>query len=150
MKKYKSLFQIFLPLIGGTIIGILITPFINDNTLTKPPLFPPNFLFPIVWTILYLLIGISYFLVKQKDENCKLISFIYYLQLILNFSWPICFFVLHFYHITIIISILLLLTSLLMTWLFHFKSKLASYLLIPYILWLIYALYLNVSIVILN
>ena len=63
--KIKSIFQLFLPVVLGSLIGLLISNYIDYNTLIKPPLAPPKLLFPIAWTIIYLLMGISYYLYKQ-------------------------------------------------------------------------------------
>lgn len=147
MKKFLS---IFIPVIGGTIVGFITSNFINYNELVKPVLSPPSIVFPIVWTVLYLLIGFSYFLVKKDDEDFDFVSIVYYVQLFVNFLWSFFFFVFKFYLFSAIWLVLLILIVLFMTWLFYQKNKLAAYLLIPYILWLSFALYLNIGIVVLN
>ena len=92
--KILSLFYIFFPLIMGTIIGLVTSNSIEYNNLIKPPVSPPSILFPIVWSILYLLMGISYFIYKKNiDTKGKLIPIIYYLQLFINLLWSIIFFV---------------------------------------------------------
>ena len=88
MKKLiKNIFYIFFPLIIGFLISTLIRNNIDYQVLKQPPLAPPGFLFPIVWTILYTLIGISYFLYKKNTYTDKTEVIIYYLQLFVNALW---------------------------------------------------------------
>ena len=81
MKKIIiSVFYLFFPLLLGIIVGLITSNSINYTSLIMPNFSPPKILFPIVWTILYLLMGLSYFLLKKKDNTNKQ-SIIYYLQL---------------------------------------------------------------------
>ena len=91
---WLSLFYIFFPLVMGSIIGLLISNSISYNDLVKPPLSPPSILFPIVWTIIYLLMGISYFILKKNNNDNIIISTVYYVQLFVNLLWSIIFFLL--------------------------------------------------------
>lgn len=149
MKLIKNLFYIFLPLIIGIIVGLISQPGIEYNTLTKPPLSPPGILFPILWTIIYLLMGISYFLIK-KEKNTALESIVYYLQLFVNALWSIIFFNLEWYFFAIVWIILLDLLVAAMIYLFYKKNKISGYLNIVYAVWLIFATYLTIGIYILN
>ena len=92
MKILKTLFYIFFPLVVGTLVGIATRPYIEYNTLNKPIFSPPSIVFPIVWSILYLLIGISYYLFKRKDDDFKT-TYVYYLQLFVNYLWSFIYFV---------------------------------------------------------
>ena len=150
MKKYVSILRILTPLIGGIIIGIIIYPFMNYQELIKPPFSPPSFLFPLAWTILYLLIGLSYQIIKANEKEWNIISIIYYIQLFINFLWPIFFFIFKFHYFSIIWLTFLILVTILLIWLFYQKNKIAAYLLYPYIIWLCYALYLNIGIALQN
>jgi len=145
----KNIFYIFFPLLVGTIVGFAISGSIDYNTLTKPPLSPPSILFPIVWSILYLLMGISYYLFK-KNNNDNTISFIYYLQLFVNAMWSIIFFLWELRFLAIIWILLLDVLVILLIYLFFQKSKISSYLNIPYLIWLLFATYLTIGIYILN
>lgn len=150
MINIKKLFYLFFPLLTGTIIGLLI-PFGNYyQTLNKPPLAPPSILFPIMWTIIYILMGISYYLLKKKDNNTKLESIIYYLQLFLNLMWSVFFFVLKWRLFTILWTIILLLTVVYMISLFLDKNKISGYLNLLYLGWLLFATYLSIGFYILN
>ena len=124
------------------------------NSLIKPPLSPPGILFPIVWTILYALMGISlYFVLTSKrgsylEHRSALIYFA--LQLAVNFSWSIVFFKAQ----SLIggLFVILLLDLLVLITMVKFKgiNKLSFLLLIPYLLWILFATYLNIGFVILN
>ena len=147
----KKLFYIFFPLLSGSIIGLIISSFIDYGVLNKPPLSPPGYLFPIIWSILYFLMGLSYYLFKDKYyKETKLESFIYYLQLIINLLWSIFFFILKWRLFTIIWTILLLLLVIYLIILFYKKNKISTYLNIPYLIWLIFASYLTIGVYILN
>ena len=86
--------NIVITLAIGGIIGFLISNFIDYNELNMPPLAPPGYIFGIVWTVLYILMGISYGILKSKKLVNEEIRFIYYLQLFVNAMWSIIFFVL--------------------------------------------------------
>lgn len=151
MKKFLiNLFYIFFPLIIGLLVSYLILGNIDYQILKQPPLAPPSILFPIVWTILYLLIGISYYLYKKNTYTNKTEVIIYYTQLLVNALWSIIFFILKLRFFSIIwILILCILIYTLIT-LFLQKYKPSAYLLIPYLLWCLFATYLTVGIFLLN
>lgn len=148
--KWKSLFQIFLPLILGSIIGIFISSSMDYKNLVQPPLSPPSILFPIVWTILYLLIGISYYLINKKEELNKSQKILYYTQLFVNLMWPVFFFVWKMRFFSIFWIILLDILVYLLYQVYKNKDKKIALLLIPYLLWIFFATYLNIGIYLLN
>lgn len=116
------------------------------NYYNKPPLNPPAILFPIVWSILFILMSISYYLVS----NNKKLGIIYLIQLVINSLWSVFFFGFNWYLFSFIWIIVLLTVVIYMTCLFYVHNKISGYLLIPYALWLIFAGYLNLSIYVLN
>lgn len=136
---------LFFPLVLGSIGGFL-TDSSSYNTLIKPVLSPPGIVFPIVWTILYLLMGISSYLIYKNKGNLK----IFYLQLILNSIWTLIFFNLKEYLLSFIWIIILILLVGIMIYDFYKINKKAALIQIPYLLWLIFASYLSYSIYILN
>lgn len=150
MTIIKKIFHIFLPLILGSIVGLLISNSIDYNNLIKPFLAPPKVLFPIFWSIIYLLLGISYYLFKKTGEENKKIDIIYYISLIINLLWSIIFFLLQWRFISIIWIILLDIFVVYLIYLFYKTNKTSAYLNIPYIIWLIFATYLTIGIYILN
>lgn len=118
--------------------------------LNKPPLSPPNWLFPIAWTILYILMGISAYLVYMSGGRKEEAFRIYILQLIVNFIWPLVFFNLGAYTLALIIIVILWYMVFITIKEFGKINELAAKLLIPYLIWVTYAAYLNLAIVILN
>lgn len=119
-------------------------------TINKPFLSPPGWLFPIVWTILYILMGFALYLVlMSKKPNCFAIS-VFGLQLAFNFFWSIIFFNLSLYLFAFIWLILLWLLIIINVILFYRIVKYAGYLMIPYLLWVSFAGYLNYAIYLLN
>lgn len=148
MSKFKIYTKaILIPLIVGSIIGLLISDFIPEySSLQKPFLAPPAILFPIVWTILYSLMGISYGILDSNllvDSN---INRIYYLQLFVNALWPIVFFIFKWKLFSFLLILLLLILVVIMTVKFYNNNKVAGLLQIPYIIWLAFATYLNLFI----
>ncbi len=117
----------------------------------KPPLTPPNIVFPIVWTILFTLMGISAYLIWEADSpNSKNALIIYGVQLAVNFIWPILFFNFQLYTISAIWIFLLWILIITMIVSFYQISKPAALLQIPYLLWVTFATYLNIGVAVLN
>lgn len=124
------------------------------ETVTTPPLSPPGVLFPIVWTILYVLMGIGAALVYLNRENDKDAAssglFNFGLSLFVNFFWSIFFFNLRAFVFSFIWLILLLYLIIRYSLFYKNVSPLAACLQIPYILWVLFAGYLNFGIALLN
>lgn len=112
--------------------------------LVKPAFSPPSWVFGPVWTILYTLIGISLFLVwQEKGKEKKTALSIFFVHLFLNALWSILFFGLHNPSLAFFEILLLLATLLVVMWQFWRIRPLASYLLVPYLLWISFAAFLN-------
>ena len=151
MKDWKLYVKtILVPVVLGGIVGLLISSSIMYDNLVQPPLAPPSFLFPIVWTILYILMGVSYGLLVQNGQDSENISSIYYLQLFVNLLWPLFFFVLQWRLFAFFWLLLLIGLVIAMIIRFYRNHKGAGLLQLPYLLWLFFAAYLNLSIYILN
>lgn len=160
-QKYKKyipsyLVAIAIPLLVGMISALLTKGNMSIfDEITKPPLSPPAFLFPIAWTVLYILMGISSAMIcnSVEDENKDTVKagLTYYaISLAFNFLWSILFFNLRLFAIAVI-CLAILLFFIIKTILCYFKIKpAAAYLQIPYALWVIFAGYLNVAIAFLN
>lgn len=121
--------------------------------LNKPPLSPPGWLFPVVWTVLYTLMGVASYLVLTAGKPQEMIERairLYFLQLVVNFFWPILFFNQSRYLFAFFWLVLLWLLILGTAVQFYKIRPLAGYLMIPYLLWVTFAGYLNLSIYFLN
>lgn len=155
MNKYiKLIISIWVPLLIWFTSSYFTFTSINDwyLNLNKPSFNPPNWIFWPVWTSLYILIWISFYLVWINNfwkEKLK-VKIIYFLQLFFNFTWSIAFFYLHSPLLWLVNIAILWILILLNIIYFYRVKKLAWYLMIPYILWVSFASLLNFYIFILN
>ena len=116
------------------------------ETVNQPPLTPPMWLFPVVWSILFVLMGIaSYLVVMQKGEDTKALT-LYTVQLIFNFFWSIWFFNLGWYLFAFLWLVALWILILATTVAFYRISKPAAWLMLPYLVWVVFAGYLNLGV----
>lgn len=149
----KIILFILVPICVG-FVGYLLGGNTKIYTEINRPLFaPPGFIFPIVWTILYILIGTSIFIISNSEKDEKLnkkAMFVYYAQLIVNGLWSLFFFRLKWFLFSFIWIILLLILVIYMTILFSKINKKSAYLNIPYIIWLLFASLLCYSVFYLN
>ena len=121
--------------------------------IDKPPLSPPAWLFPVVWTILYILMGVSSYLIIQSDakESKKEETLrVYAYQLLVNFLWPTFFFNFQWYFFSLLWLILLWVLVLCMIVKFAGISKIVALINVPYLIWLTFAAYLNFGIWLMN
>ncbi len=151
MSKFKNYaLSIIIPLALGGIVGFLISGSMDYDMLDQPPLSPPSLLFPIVWTLLYVLMGISFGILRDKHLDDSDVKLIYYVQLIVNLLWPIAFFVLKWRLFAFIWILILDALVVVMIITFKRRNNLAAYLQIPYLVWVLFASYLNLGVYILN
>ena len=125
----------------------------NYKNYNRPILSPPGSLFPIVWSILFVLMAISAYIIYTSDTTKKEKAealFLYFLQLVINFFWTIIFFTFDQVLLGFLWIILLWLVVIFMMIAFFKIKPIAAYLQIPYILWLSFAAYLNLGIYVLN
>ncbi len=151
-KQWKTLiFCIAVPLAVGVLSALLTRNGMQTfDSINKPKLAPPGWLFPVVWTILYVLMGIaSYLVITPRQPNGSALT-AYGLQLIFNFFWSIFFFNLSLYLFAFIWLVVLWILILITIIRFYQISEPAGYLMIPYLLWVSFAGYLNFSIYLLN
>lgn len=151
--KKEFILSLIIPLSLGFLSYLLTKNGISNYNLylNKPSFSPPSYLFFIVWTILYLLMGLSSYIIYNSmscyKDTCLIL---YILNLLLNFFWPIIFFNLEARLFAFIFLIFLDIVVFFMTYCFYGINKKSSYLLIPYIIWILYATVLNFSIYFLN
>ena len=138
------------------LVGSFFTLFIMDsfniyNTMDKPFLSPNKIVFPIVWSVLYILMGISLYIVSESKYLNKDKSYLLYiLQLLVNSVWPLFFFKFRLFFVSFLIVLLLKYLVIKLILEFYKINKLAAYLQIPYLLWLIFASYLSLGVFLLN
>ena len=159
IKEIKNfIISILIPLLVGYASSFLsqIISKVDTSTyysqLIKPSFAPPSYVFPIAWSIIFILMGISYYIINKNNDKQKVKDalFYYYLQLALNFVWSILFFGLDLRFTSMVDIILLLGVVTIMMLKFYKIDKRALYLNILYVLWLLYAGVLNYFIWIIN
>ena len=149
----KLLLCLALPLAVGGLAALLSGGMDLYKELDRPPLSPPGWVFPIVWSVLYLLMGYASYRVLESGAEPMQIrrAWIFYgLQLAANFLWPLLFFGGQMYLAALLLLTLLWVLIFLTIRAFTEAEELAGDLLIPYILWVTFAWYLNLGIFLLN
>jgi len=150
----KLLISLLLPLSVGAVAGMFTSQAVPTwyASLNRPSFSPPNWIFGPVWTSLYILLGISFFLIwkekasKERDLAIKIFS----IQMLLNFAWSFLFFYFNLIGVALIEIILLWISIALMIYLFYKIKPVATYLNIPYLLWVSFATILNAGYYFLN
>lgn len=154
--KKKNVISIIIFVVVTELIGYL-SSFLSGNIgakymqLVKPPLSPPKQIFGVVWPILYALMAFAAAIVYNKNFNFseKPLN-LYFIQLIVNFCWSIIFFRLNSYWLALIVLIILDILVIYLTVLFHKFNKISFILILPYLIWILFATYLNLGIALLN
>lgn len=152
--RWKQLIiRLLVPLLGGALVAL----YTNSSmvgiyeTIDRPPLSPPAWLFPVVWTVLYLLMGIaSYLVAEQGGEAAQKALFFYHVQLLLNFLWPVLFFKFELFFAAAVEIVLLLIILIITVVQFWKVRPAAGALLLPYLAWTVFATYLCIAVAVLN
>ncbi|MGL4572367.1 MAG: TspO/MBR family protein [Clostridium sp.] len=153
-KLIPLIISLAIPLIGSFLISM----FTRDSMktygqLNLPTIYPPGWIFGVVWPILYILMGIAayrIYMIKKYENKSNGSLLLYCIQLTFNLIWPIIFFYLKLYGIAWIELSILILVLIVTVIKFFRLDKISGMLMIPYILWCFFALYLNISIWMLN
>lgn len=152
----KSVFTLIICIAIPLIVGMISSFLTGDamvafNSLNKPPLAPPAWLFPVAWTVLYILMGTASFLIFRSTDSAHSTGMLLYvIQLIFNFVWSLIFFNIGAYVLAAAWLAILLLTIIALIINTAQYSKAAMIMLIPYAAWCCFAMYLNVGIAMLN
>ena len=155
MKKWSPyIISALIALVIGGLSGLLSVEGmqIYSSMVSKPPLTPPGWLFGIVWTVLYILMGISaarIWLSEGSTSKSRGLN-LYVAQLVVNFFWSLIFFNAQAYGFALVWLLVLFALVLLMTLQFYKVDKKAAVLQIPYLLWLAFAAYLNFGVWVIN
>ena len=146
------LLSLLIPLVAGGLSGILTSGSMQlYQNIKKPPLSPPGWVFPVVWTVLYLCMGIAAYLIFTSESVYKGRALVLYgAQLVVNLLWPVFYFNLEWRLFSFVWLVLLFVLVLVMTVCFFRINSAAGYLMLPYILWLLFAGYLNLATWLLN
>ena len=152
-ERKQLLTALAIPLLIGGLSALLTGGMDEFKILNKPPLSPPGWLFPVVWTVLYLAMGLASYMVyksaapQYKKNNALLF---YGIQLFFNFFWSIIFFRWEMYLFAFVWLMVMWLLIIITTLKFWKIDKRAGILMVPYLLWVTFAAYLNLGIYILN
>lgn len=154
LKIVPLIISLALPLAVGGLSALLAgTSMLRYESFVKPPLSPPGWLFPVVWTLLYILMGLASYLVYTSGASQirvqRALSY-YAVQLALNFFWPLIFFRLQMYLTAFLWLAALWVLVLICTVLFRHIRESAGRLFLPYLIWCTFALYLNFFVYLLN
>ena len=149
--RSSLIIAILIPLAVGSFSALISGNMSLYSTINKPAFSPPSIVFPIVWTILYVLMGISSYIIYSSDSADKTRALkIYALQLFFNFCWNILFFRYNLYLLSFLWLVILIVLICIMIKDFYKINPAAAYLQIPYLLWCIFAAFLNFSIYTMN
>lgn len=154
IKKDELAIAILLPLAVGSVASCFVKDaiFIYES-LEKPSLSPPGWIFPVVWFVLYVLMGIASYWIYRMDENDKDVKhamLLYVVQLGVNFFWPLLFFKYSLQLFALFWIILLFVLVAMLIKAYGKLDKRAAFFMLPYALWLLYGIYLNLGVYILN
>lgn len=151
-QKYKPyILQVLLALAVGGLSALVSGDMNTYDTLVRPPLSPPGWVFPVAWTVLYILMGIAAGIVCKSDSPHRQSALTrYYIQLFINFLWSPLFFRLEWLTVAAVWLGLLVLAVYAAYRRFRRISPVSGYLLLPYLAWCLFALYLNIGFVVLN
>ena len=157
MAFLKFVFAMFLSFLPG-LIGVMVTPIQTGgnlwyNSLNNSVLTPAGWVFSVVWTILYFLLGLAlFFIMQNKDSGQSKTSayILFVINIFFNALWSYAFFGMHLPEVALLILTALIITNIFMARAFFRISRAAFWLVIPYILWLMFAFYLNGVIIYLN
>tara|TARA_B100001996_G_scaffold370272_1_gene344503 strand:- start:102 stop:572 length:471 start_codon:yes stop_codon:yes gene_type:complete len=152
-KKAISLLIFIILAFGASAWGGLITSFYKEpwySTIIKPEFNPPDWIFAPVWITLYIAMSVAVWLIWINPKRVEKIIYIYFIHLLINGSWSLFFFGLHLILVSLIIIALIIFFVIWLMKLYYPISKISSFLMIPYLMWLGYAFVLNFYIFILN
>jgi len=152
-KKYFSLLFFLAFSFGASAWGGFITSIYKEpwySTLIKPGFNPPDYFFPSIWAFLYVSMAFAVWLIWIDPKKEEKIIYIYFIHLLVNASWSVVFFALHQIFLALVVIIAILLLVLWLIKLYYSINKLSSFLMVPYLAWLVFAFILNLNILLLN
>ena len=152
-QKYFSLLFFLAFSFGASAWGGFVTSIYKEpwySTLTKPGFNPPDFIFPSIWVVLYMSMAFAVWLIWINPKKTEKIIYIYFIHLLVNASWSVVFFALHQVFLALVVIIIIVFLVLWLMKLYHPINKVSSFLMVPYLAWLVFAFILNLNIFLLN
>jgi len=152
-QKYFSLLFFLVFSFGASAWGGFVTNIYKEpwySTLVKPGFNPPDFIFPTIWVILYVSMALAVWLIWINPKKTEKIIYIYFIHLLINASWSVVFFALHQIFLALVVILIILLLVAWLIKLYYPINKLSSFLMAPYLAWLVFAFILNLNILLLN
>ena len=152
-KKIISLLIFSILAFGASAWGGLVTSLYKEpwySTIIKPEFNPPDWIFAPVWIALYLAMSVAIWLIWINPKKSEKVIYVYFIHLLINGSWSLFFFGLHLILVSLMIIVIIIFLVIWLIKLYYPINKISSYLMLPYLAWLIYAFLLNFYIFILN
>jgi len=152
-QKYFSLLFFLAFSFGASTWGGFVTNVYKEpwySTLIKPGFNPPDYLFPLIWVILYVSMAFAVWLIWINPKKTEKIIYIYFIHLLVNASWSVVFFALHQIFLALVVIVIIIFLVLWLIKLYYPINKLSSFLMAPYLVWLVFAFVLNLNIFLLN
>ena len=152
-QKYFSLLFFLAFSFGASAWGGFVTSVYKEpwySTLIKPDFNPPDYIFPFIWVILYVSMAFAVWLIWINPKKTEKIIYIYFIHLLVNASWSVVFFALHQIFLALVVILIIILLVLWLIKLYYPINKLSSFLMTPYLAWLIFAFILNLNILLHN
>ena len=152
-KKIISLVIFNILAFGASAWGSYVTNLYKEpwySEIAKPSFNPPDWIFAPGWIILYIAMSVAIWLIWINPKRVEKIIYIYFIHLLINGSWSIFFFGLHLILVSLLVIVIIIFFVVWLIKLYYPINKLSSFLMVPYLMWLSYALFLNFYIFILN
>jgi tryptophan-rich sensory protein len=152
-QKYVSVLFFLAFAVGASAWGGFVTSIYKEpwySTLIKPEFNPPDYIFPSIWLFLYISMAFAVWLIWIDPKKTEKVIYIYFIHLLFNASWSLVFFALHQIFLALVVILIILLLVLWLTKLYYSINKFSSFLMLPYIAWLVFAFVLNLNILLLN
>ena len=152
-QKYFSLLFFLAFSFGASAWGGFVTSIYKEpwySTLAKPSFNPPDYIFPSIWVFLYVTMAFGVWLIWINSKKTEKVIYIYFIHLFFNASWSVGFFSLHQIFLSLVFIVKILLLVLWLIKLYYPVNKLSSFLMVPYLAWLVFAFILNLNILLLN
>jgi len=152
-KKYFSFLFFLIFAFGASAWGGFVTSIYKEpwySTLVKPSFNPPDYVFPSIWIFLYVSMAFAIWLIWINPKKSEKVIYIYFIHLLVNASWSLVFFALHQIFLALVVILIILFLVLWLIKLYYPINKFSAFIMMPYVVWLLFAFVLNLNILLLN